>query len=99
MKVALIQLSAHSNTPEKTKRRLVTDDVADTRLLLAWLRVVQFTLLLSRRCVPVRSQEAFHFLDGQNRNEIGDVCPFFKLVCGVTQHPFNLGYRTRELFT
>src|SRR3954468_8579476 len=28
MKVALTQLSAHSNTPEKTKRRLVTDDVA-----------------------------------------------------------------------
>jgi len=28
MKVALIQLSANSNTPEKTKRRLVTDDVS-----------------------------------------------------------------------
>jgi len=28
MKVGLTQLSAHSNTPEKTKRRLVTDDVA-----------------------------------------------------------------------
>ena len=63
----------------------------ETRLLLAGLRVVQFTPLLPRRCVLVRSQEAFHFLDGQNRNEIGDVCPFFKLVCGVTQHPFNLG--------
>jgi hypothetical protein len=59
--------------------------------LLAGLRVVQFTPLLSRRCVPVRSQEAFHFPDGQYRNEICDVCPFFKLVRGVTQHPFNLG--------
>jgi hypothetical protein len=28
LKVALTQLSAPSNTPEKTKRRLVTDDVS-----------------------------------------------------------------------
>jgi len=28
LKVALTQLSAQSNTPERTKRRLVTDDVA-----------------------------------------------------------------------
>ena len=28
LKVALTQLSAHSNTPEKTMRRLITDDVA-----------------------------------------------------------------------
>ena len=45
------------------------------------------------------SQEAFHLLDGQNRNKIFDVCPFLKLVCSVAQHPFNLGYWARELFT
>ena len=28
LKVSLTQLSDHSNTPEKTKQRLVTDDVA-----------------------------------------------------------------------
>ena len=28
LKVALTQLSAHSNTPEKTTQRLLTDDVA-----------------------------------------------------------------------
>jgi hypothetical protein len=67
--------------------------------ILAQLRMVQITLLMSRGCGPIRSQEAFHLLDGQDRNKLFDLCPLLKLVYCGTQHPFNLGYWTRELFT
>jgi hypothetical protein len=47
----------------------------------------------------VRAQEAFHVLDGQNRNKVFDLCALLKLVCRGAQHLFNLRYRTPELFT
>jgi len=44
------------------------------------------------------SQHVFHLFGGQDRDKLFDLCPLLKLVCCVTQHPFNLGYWTRELF-
>jgi hypothetical protein len=61
--------------------------------------MVQITLLVSRRCGPVRSQQVFHLPDGQDRDKLFDLCSLLKLVCCGTQHPFNLGYWPRELFT
>ena len=66
--------------------------------MMARLRMVQITLLVSRGCVLVRSQQVFHLLDGQDLNKIFDVCSLLKLVrCGA-QNFFDFGYRTRELF-
>jgi hypothetical protein len=48
--------------------------------------------------MPGLSQQVFHLPDGQDRNKLFDLCPLFKLVCGGTQHPFNLGYGARKLF-
>jgi hypothetical protein len=90
------KLSPRNRLSTKEKR---CEQVSQRSLLAAWLRMVQITLLVSRGYGPVRSQEAFNLLDGQNRNKIFDVCPFLKLVCSVAQHPFNLGYWARELFS
>ena len=49
--------------------------------------------------MPGISQQVFHLPDGQDRNKLFDLCPLLKLVCSVAQHPFNLGYWARELFT
>ena len=66
---------------------------------MARLGMVQIALLLSRRCLPVQSQQVFHRPDGQEWNKYFNVCYLLKLVHFGTQNLFDFGYRIRELFS
>ncbi len=66
---------------------------------MARLGMVQVALLVSRGCLPVRFQQLFHLLDGQEWNKHCDVCSSLKLVRFSAQHLFDFGYRTSELFS
>src|SRR6185503_21353358 len=68
-------------------------------LLVALKGVVRIVQSIAGGCMPGFSQQVFYLFDSQDRNKVFDLGLLLKLLCCSTQHPFNFGYRARELFT